>query len=57
MVTSDFILLHSDAKGEIMNPRWKIDLRNRIYETRDLQETRVINAWGDMQTDYWELPN
>jgi GWxTD domain-containing protein len=57
MVTSDFILLHSDAKGEIINPRWQIDLRNRIYETRDLQETRVINAWGDMQTDYWELPN
>ncbi len=57
MVTSDFILLHSDATGEIMNPRWKIDLRNRIYETRDLQETQVINAWGDMQTDYWELPN
>ena len=57
MVTSDFILLHSDATGEIINPRWKIDLRNRIYETLDLQETQVINAWGDMQTDYWELPN
>ncbi len=56
-VTSDFLLLHSDATGEIMNTRWKIDLRNRIYETRDLQETQVINAWGDMQTDYWELPN
>ena len=57
MVTSDFILLHSDATGEINNPRWKIDLRNRIYTTLDLQETQVINAWGDMQTDYWELPN
>lgn len=57
MVTSDFILLHSDAIGEINNPRWKIDLRNRIYETLDLQETQVINAWGDMQSDYWELPN
>jgi len=57
LVTSDFILLHSDAIGEINNPRWKIDLRNRIYETRDLQETQVINSWGDMQNDYWELPN
>ncbi|MEI6900321.1 MAG: GWxTD domain-containing protein [Bacteroidota bacterium] len=57
MVTSDFQLLHSDATGEIMNPRWKIDLRNRIYETLDLQETQVINSWGDMQTDYWKLPN
>ncbi|MCX6306973.1 MAG: GWxTD domain-containing protein [Bacteroidetes bacterium] len=57
MVTSDFQLLHSDATGEIMNPRWKIDLRNRIYNTLDLQETQVINAWGDMESDYWELPN
>jgi GWxTD domain-containing protein len=57
MVTSDFILLHSDATGEIMNQRWKIDLRNRIYTTLDLQDTQVINSWGDMQTDYWELPN
>ena len=57
MVTSDFILLHSDATGEIINPRWKIDLRNRIYSTLDLQETQVINSWGDMQNDYWDLPN
>ncbi|MDP1621626.1 MAG: GWxTD domain-containing protein [Bacteroidales bacterium] len=57
MVTSDFTLLHSDATGEVTNLRWKIDLRNRIYESRDLQDTQVINSWGDMQTDYWELPN
>jgi GWxTD domain-containing protein len=57
LVTSDFILLHSDATGEINNPRWKIDLRNRIYSTLDIQDTQVINSWGDMQNDYWELPN
>lgn len=57
MVTSDFILLHSDATGEIINNRWQIDLRNRIYTTLDIQDTQVINAWGDMQSDYWELPN
>ncbi|MCX6279893.1 MAG: GWxTD domain-containing protein [Bacteroidetes bacterium] len=57
MVTSDFQLLHSDATGEVYNLRWKIDLRNRIFTTLDLQDTQVISAWGDMQTDYWELPN
>ena len=57
MVTSDFLLLHSDAIGEIYNPRWKIDLRNRIYSNRDLQDTQVIKAWGDFEQDYWELPN
>lgn len=57
MVTNDFELLHSDAVGEIINPRWKVDLRNRIYTTLDIQDTQVINSWGDMQSDYWELPN
>ncbi len=57
MVTSDFILLHSDAIGEIYNPRWKVDLRNRIYSTIDLQDTQVIESWGDFEQDYWDLPN
>ena len=57
MVTSDFFLLHSDATGEINNPRWKIDLRNRIYATHDLQDTQVIQSWGDMEQSYWDLPN
>ncbi|MEI7662271.1 MAG: GWxTD domain-containing protein [Bacteroidota bacterium] len=57
MVTSDFFLLHSDATGEINNPRWKIDLRNRIYTTHDIQDTQVIESWGNMQQDYWDLPN
>lgn len=57
LVTSDFILLHSDATGEVNNPRWQVDLRNRIYTTLDLNDTQVINSWGSMQDDYWELPN
>jgi len=57
MVTSDFFLLHSDATGEINNPRWKVDLRNRIYSTSNLQDTQVIESWGNMQQDYWDLPN
>jgi len=57
MVTSDFILLHTDAIGEVYNPRWKVDLRNRIYSTIDLQDTQVIESWGDFEQDYWDLPN
>ncbi|MFH1159987.1 MAG: GWxTD domain-containing protein [bacterium] len=56
MVTSDFFLLHSDAIGEIYNPRWQVDLRSRMYQTLDISDTQVINAWGDMQEDYWTLP-
>ena len=57
LVTSDFILLHSDAIGEVNNPRWKVDLRSRIYSTADIQDTQVIKAWGDFEQDYWDLPN
>jgi hypothetical protein len=57
MVTSDFYILHSDAIGEINNPRWQIDLRNRIEQHIDLQDTETINSWGDYQKDYWDLPN
>ncbi len=57
LVTNDFELLHSDAVGEIINPRWKIVLRSRIYTTLDIQDTQVINSWGDMQSEYWDLPN
>lgn len=57
LVTNDYILLHSDAIGEINNPRWQVALRNRIYTTLDIGDTQVIRAWGDMEQDYWELPN
>jgi len=57
MVTSDFTLLHSDANGEINNPSWQIDLRNRIEQHIDLQDKETINSWGDFAKDYWDLPN
>jgi len=56
MVTSDFTLLHSDAIGEVNEPRWRIFLRNRIYAPLDLGDTQIINAWGENANDEWELP-
>lgn len=56
MVTADFTLLHSDAIGEVYQPRWQIILRERIYAPLDLQDTQIINAWGEVDTDSWALP-
>jgi len=56
MVTSDFTLLHSDAIGEINEPRWQILLRSRIYAPLDLQDTQIISSWGENQDDEWTLP-
>jgi GWxTD domain-containing protein len=57
MVTSDFFLLHSDAIGEPNNPSWRIQLTSRSYAPKDLQDTQTINSWGNMSSDYWDLPN
>lgn len=56
MVTSDFTLLHSDAIGEVTEPRWQIFLRSRIYAPLDLQDTQIINAWGEQDASSWTLP-
>jgi GWxTD domain-containing protein len=57
MVTNDFFLLHSDALGETNNPAWQIDLTGRTYAPLDLQDTQSINSWGNLSSDYWDLPN
>jgi GWxTD domain-containing protein len=56
MVTSDFTLLHSDAKGEIYNRRWQYDLMSRTQTSVDLQETQTINSWGDDSKAYFDMP-
>jgi GWxTD domain-containing protein len=57
MVTSDFTLLHSDAIGEVNLPQWQVFLRNKMSAPLDLQETQVINVWGDFTKENWDLPN
>ena len=56
MVTSDFFLIHSDAIGENNNPSWRIELTNRTYAPRDLQDTQSINSWGSMSNDFFNNP-
>ena len=57
MVTADFTLLHSDAIGEVNYPQWQTFLRNKLYAPLDIQQTQVINVWGDYSKEYWDLPN
>jgi len=56
MVTADFTLLHSDAIGEVYEPRWKVFLRNKMISPLDIQDDQVVRAWGDVEEDTWELP-
>ncbi len=56
MVTADFILLHSDAIGEQYDPKWKVDLRNKMNSPVDIGESQVVSVWGDYSEDAWDLP-
>jgi len=56
MVTADFTLLHSDAIGEVYEPRWKVFLRSKMMAPVDLQDDQVIRSWGDVEEDAWDLP-
>ena len=65
-VTSDFLLLHSDATGEYNNPQWQTMLHSRNTATVGLQETQDSQyfnssgddaSWGDDSKKTWQLPN
>lgn len=56
MVTADFLLLHSDAIGEQYDPRWKVDLRNKMTSPIDISDTQVVSVWGDYSEDAWNFP-
>lgn len=56
-VTGDYLLLHSDATGEINDPSWQLHLHSKMDAPADIQETQTINYFGDDTKKTWELPD
>jgi GWxTD domain-containing protein len=58
--TGDFELLHSDAQGEIYDPKWEISLHKRdtdMYQrSQDIDRTKENDYWGKHSDDYYSLP-
>lgn len=46
LVSNKYILLHSDARGEIYNNRWQIDLHKRDSQSHNLDDTKVQEHFG-----------
>ncbi len=46
LVGTEYILLHSDARGEIYNPYWQIDLHGRNTQLQDYDTYDVDKGWG-----------
>ena len=51
-----FTLLHSDARGEIRNDRWQIDLKKRDNQIFNFDETTPKTSMGDGAADLFNNP-
>ncbi len=56
LVTNDFMLLHSDALGELSNYRWRVELHRRDYDPQSVDATGPPDAWGNKAEDYYRNP-
>jgi len=56
IITNDFMLLHSDARGEVHNYRWQVYLHNRTYDPYNIDVSRYPDVWGSRVHDYWSNP-
>ena len=54
--TSEFKLIHSDAKNEITNVRWNYDLHKRSNATIDLDQEDSGDHYGGRSKSFFENP-
>lgn len=56
LVTNDYRLLHSDAKGEISNPAWELKLHERNNAPKTLDQQNVNDHFGGNSDDNFRNP-
>lgn len=56
MVTNDFVLIHSDAIGELSNYRWQLDIYKRTWDPSSVDDIKPEDTWGNKATDYYKHP-
>lgn len=54
--TGKFMLIHSDARGEIFNPRWKYKIYSRTYQTYDVDAETLPDKMGNNADDMFINP-
>jgi GWxTD domain-containing protein len=55
-ITNNFELLHSDAIGELSNPRWEIIINSRWYDPYGVDNFSVPEIWGGEASDFYRNP-
>ncbi|MBU1368152.1 MAG: GWxTD domain-containing protein [Bacteroidetes bacterium] len=56
MVTNDFVLIHSDALGELANYRWQLDIYKRTWDPNSIDETAPQETWGNEASRNYSQP-
>jgi GWxTD domain-containing protein len=54
--TNDFILIHSDAFGELSNFHWQEDVYKRIWPYNNVDNFYKEDDWGSKATEYYNNP-
>jgi len=49
LVGTEYFLIHSDARGEIYNPNWQIEIYNR-----NSSQKNYSNSWGDRASELFK---
>ena len=56
LVTNDFVLIHSDALGEIYDYKWQQKIYGRNNPTNDIDSDGVRPHWGQKSNQYYNSP-
>lgn len=51
LVGTEYILLHSDARGEVYNPYWQVDLHGRNSSLRNYDDPSFDTGWGSRSSE------
>lgn len=56
LVTNNFYLIHSDARGEIRDDRWNLKIFQRDTQSRDFDDTKGNSHFGSQSEDLFLNP-
>lgn len=56
IVTNDFVLVHSDAIGELANYRWQLDIYKRTWDPNSIDQTGPEDTFGNRALDFYTNP-
>lgn len=56
LVSNKYILIHSDARGEVLNTRWQTMLHKRTVPSSNLDEEKVKDNYGGNVNDNYSNP-